>query len=173
MHTDTPSTDSFTALQSLTIIPHSLWRFGWTAAAMRYIVSQMRHSPLRHLRVPDATIHLLHWLTQLRSLHAYIPRPHSDDPPPYARFFQPCKLHMPDHQCIGRDELRRQVLGCREPIEDEGAVSDEQLASTRPLIVRHFVRERLFDGRDGREVFMHMLSQERDEEGRDAAAERG
>ena len=160
----------FGELRSLTMF---LRQPSWTAACMRYVVSKFCHAPLRQLQIPQAPLELLHWLSplsHLRILQAAMPFRRLN-PPPYARFFQLYNPHAGDRQCVGREELQRQLLGGREPIENESAMSDEQLeANTRLQFMRHFVRERLFDGRDGREAFMHMMSQESEKKSQKAAA---
>ena len=151
----------FSHLSSLSIAGHNVH---WSAATVCDMVSLLEAAPLLYLNLLHAPLEVLPLfspLTQLRSLRAPIALSIGNVPAACVRFFQAYSAEADCHQCGGLEEVERRVCG-RDAISDEGVVSNEQLAADgerlSPADLHLFVRQPLFDGRDGRDAFMRTLS---------------
>ena len=163
----------FPALRAFSVSGHI--HPSWPEPALLRMVQLLRHAPLLDLNMMHAPMDLLHHLaplTELRSLRTPwttldgLRNMGSEQADNYIHYFLPTTrftIGGSDIRALhgGQGELRRRVLGAL--IDDEAdEVSDEQLAAKaqvgRGADCRHlFVRERLFDGMDGREAFMAAL----------------
>ena len=171
----------FPALRAFKVDGH-LHRTGWSEPPLRRLVQLLSHAPLLHLDCMHATLQLLHLLqplTQLRTLRTLATMFGLREtvrevgtrtsgavlPASYHRFFRTNTRYTmggssePGALCSGQAELQRCLLGALVDDETADAVSDEQLAAQGELgwgseCRNILVRERRFDGMDGREAFM-------------------
>ena len=151
----------------------------WSGPALQSLAQLLRHSPLLYLYLWHAPVQHLHHLSPLLHLRSlYTMASGAGDvlvagrslPAECTQFFHLSTAdgHGAARICTEPAQLRRRLFGSLID-EEEPAVSDEQLElESRFNWPEHcvpsphrdvFVREQLFEGRDGRQAFMDFLQQ--------------